>query len=478
MTTRTARKSQTIHQSQQRTGNKRDANTARQGPVGVDNSSEAALLALLRVEAEAREAASQQELIFLIANEMRKLTRARQVFVLRIKSARKIVVTGINAMDSVDRNSPQVRWIERLVSRLQKTDGLDSLKEFTLPAYCNKNDVETANYPFREMIWLPFRLASGRVFAGVLLSREQVWSPADLVVAKRLGATFAHAWAAITGQRRLRSTGRTRKLLAGAALACIGFSMAIPVPVTALAPAEIVAASPFVIAAPIDGVIRQILVEPNAMVKAGDALVRFDDVSLRNRLEVAEHEVLLARSKLKKNAQAAFSDPQAKRELRSALAEVRLKQAELAYARELLSQTVVRAPRDGIVVFSDKNGWTGRPVTTGQKIMEIADASKVRLKIDMPVDDAIVVAPKARVRVYLDSDPLHPLDAAILRAGHEARPSPRGVMSYELTAVLANAKKPPRLGTRGTAQVYGEKAPLFFYLFRRPLSALRQRFGI
>ncbi|HHI82149.1 MAG TPA: HlyD family secretion protein, partial [Rhizobiales bacterium] len=244
-------------------------------------------------------------------------------------------------------------------------------------------------------------------------------------------------------------------------------------------PAEIVAASPFVVTAPIDAVIRQVVVNPNTRVKKGDPLVRFEDVSLRNRLEVASQEATLARARLKKYYQAAFNDPEAKRELRAALAEVQLKEAEAAYARDLLSQTVIRAPRDGLVVFNDKKDWTGRPVSVGQRIMEIANPRNVRLKIEMPVNDAIVVARSARVRVYLDSDPLNPLNGKVLRASHEARPSDSGIMAYELTAIVdPGNRETPRLGIRGTAQVYGEKAPLFFYLFRRPLSALRQRFGL
>ena len=35
----------------------------------------------------------------------------------------------------------------------------------------------------------------------------------------------------------------------------------------------------------------------------------------------------------------------------------------------------------------------------------------------------------------------------------------------------------PRIGLRGTAKVYGEKVSLFYYLFRRPITYLRQHLG-
>ena len=37
---------------------------------------------------------------------------------------------------------------------------------------------------------------------------------------------------------------------------------------------------------------------------------------------------------------------------------------------------------------------------------------------------------------------------------------------------------PPRLGIRGTAQLIGENVPLYLYLFRKPISFLRQKFGL
>ena len=298
-------------------------------------------------------------------------------------------------------------------------------------------------------------------------------------IANRLAGTFAHAWAAISGNQRLRSKGQTRKLLVGAALFCIVMLMMIPVPIAALAPAEIVPAKPFIVTAPIDGVIDKVLVEPNTNVAKGDVLLRFVDTSLRNKLEISNRESIVARAQLKRYSQSAFVDPKAKRELRTAMSELQLKLAESKYALELLDKTVVKAKSNGLVVFKDKNEWVGRPVSVGERIMEIANPKNVQVKIELAIDDAIVVAKGARVKVYLDSDPLNPVSATVTRASHEARKTASDVMAYEIIAQLESKNAtPPRLGVRGTAQVFGKDAPLFFYLFRRPLSALRQKLGL
>lgn len=436
-------------------------------------------MALLKVEADARNAQSQAEMIFLIANELRKLTRARQVFVLRRRSFRKLNVVGVNSLESIDPNAPLVRWVERMVKRLRTEAGLKAERDFALPAYCKEDEEETKTYPFREFIWLPLRLSDDAVFGGVLLARETPWSEADKVVARRLTDTFSHAWVALMGERRLRVKAKTRKFVVTAALACMGIAMLIPVPITALAPAEVVPANPFVVTAPIDGVIDKVLVDPNTQVAVDQPLIKFVDTTLRNKLIVAEREAVVARSQLKRYTQSAFEDPQAKRELRTAMSRLELKKAESRFARDLLSRTLVRAPTPGVVVFNNKNEWVGRPVAIGERIMAIANPKQVRLKIELPVDDAIVLVPHAKVIVYLDSDPLNPLVGQVVTAAHEARKTPSDTMAYELIANFDyRTTRIPRLGVRGTAQVYGNSAPVFLYLFRRPLSALRQKLGL
>ena len=111
--------------------------------------------------------------------------------------------------------------------------------------------------------------------------------------------------------------------------------------------------------------------------------------------------------------------------------------------------------------------------------MEIADPARVEIRIDVPVSDSIILAPGARVTAYLDSDPLRPLAATIVRADYQARARDNGAMAFRVVAELSDAQAtPPRLGIRGTAQLYGSSVSLGFYLLRRPISALRQWIGV
>ena len=447
-------------------------------PRAVGDPTNTAMLALLRVEADARGAADPKQLVHLIANETRKLVRARQVFVMKRSRTGIFQIEAISSIDVVDRNTPLVRWIERIIFRLNKDTGLNDLREFTLPAYCSDDDAEAATYPFRNLLWVPMALADGTVFAGLLVAREQVWLEADSVVVRRLTGCFAHAWSALAGPKRLGKIGARGKFIAPVVAIGLFVTMALPVPMTALAPAQIVPKDAFVVSAPIDGTVREIAVQPNAQVSAGDVLLRFEDTRLRNELQLADSQVAVAQSKLKRASLAAFDDKESRRELRVAMSELELRKTERSYASDLLSKVNVAATQTGIAIFNSKKEWTGRPVKTGERIMEIANPGKVEVRVDLPVGDALLLKSGASVKIYMDADPLKPITATVIHASHEASEDERGVLSYRLTAQLEGSNSPPRIGTRGTAQVYGEDAALFYYLFRRPVRAFRQRFGL
>ena len=54
---------------------------------------------------------------------------------------------------------------------------------------------------------------------------------------------------------------------------------------------------------------------------------------------------------------------------------------------------------------------------------------------------------------------------------------PEGGMAFEAHAVLSDDTL-PRIGARGVAKIYGEKAPIAYFLVRRPLTLARQMTGL
>ena len=130
------------------------------------------------------------------------------------------------------------------------------------------------------------------------------------------------------------------------------------------------------------------------------------------------------------------------------------------------------------IIYTDKNDWIGRPVKVGEKIMTIADESKVEIIAKLPVADDFNIPENAEMKVFLNSNPLEPLDATMTSISFTAEATSANVIAYTVLADLSSDAKIPRIGSQGTAKIYGKQVLLGFYLFRKPISAIRQMLGL
>lgn len=431
-------------------------------------------LALLQFEAEIRRQSTRVELQFHLANEMRRVLRFRQAFVVEVAQDR-VAVSAVSSLATVEAESALVRWAQASVQGLRGDAGLAKVTSFDAKAYAEIGSTDIA-YPFPFLMWMPLGDRDGSVFAGVLMADAQPWRQADQVIAERLGATYAHAWLALAPRRAL-SMGRWNRRWTLAAGVLVAGVLAAPVRLSALAPVEIVPAQPVVLSAPIQGVIDKILVPPHTAVKAGQPVVGFDDTRLRNEQALAEQRLAVARARSLRSTQAAFGSADAGHDVAINKAELDLAQAEYQYATDMLARTRLTAPMAGVVVYSDRRDLEGRPVEVGQQIVQIADPARVEFRIDLPARDSIVIEDGAEVTVYLDSSPLHPITAKLVRSSYQARPTADRTLAFTLVARPTDAAA-LRIGSRGTAQVYGERVPLIYKMVRRPLAAARQMVGL
>ena len=449
----------------------------RRRPVQHKGQTSQTATALLGVEREARRAESEAELSYLMVNGSRTAVAYRHAMLLMRAGPKKHRMVAASSLSAIDRNSTLVRWIEALAERKLEGEALAKIVTFDARRESASDEIDASSYPFPRMALVPLKLRDETVFGHLLLAREDNWDEPSLVAVARLCEAYSHAWEALSGPAKVRRRLRSRTAIAGGIAAAAFLAGFLPVPLTVLAPAEVSAARPAVVAAPMDGVVETVHVEPNSPVKAGTPLFSFSDVDLRNRLELAGQAVGVAEARYTQFVRTSFADARAKRDLAIAESELALKRAEYDYASELMGNATVRAGADGLVVFSSRDDWTGRPVSTGERIMRIADPSKVDLTVHLPVGDAIVMEDGARVRLYLDADPLSPVEAELTSASFHAAPDDAGVLSYRVRARFGAGEDAPRIGLRGTAQIYGERVTLFYYLLRKPLAAIRQWTG-
>jgi multidrug resistance efflux pump len=212
-------------------------------------------------------------------------------------------------------------------------------------------------------------------------------------------------------------------------------------------------------------------------VKAGDRLFSLDERGLESRRAVAERALQIARADLLSAQQRAFDDMKSKGELAAAQGRVKEKEAELEMIDGTLDRVTVRAPRNGIIIFGDANDWLGRPVQTGERIMQLADPRDAGVMVWLPVADAINLEVGAPMRLFLNTQPLNSLPASLLETSYQPVMSPANVSSYRVRGRFDKDAAGARIGLRGTARVSGDWTCLGYYLLRRPIAALREWTG-
>jgi hypothetical protein len=70
------------------------------------------------------------------------------------------------------------------------------------------------------------------------------------------------------------------------------------------------------------------------------------------------------------------------------------------------------------------------------------------------------------------------LAGEVIRTAYQPVSKGQNQVVYRVTARLDEKRPWLRIGLRGTARIAGDQVPLVFYLFRRPLTALRQMLGV
>ena len=432
---------------------------------------------LLMLEAQVREAETLAELQYLIANETRKLISVRQVIVhLGNPNQTAWRIEKVSSVTEIDRNAPLLKWLNSEIRETLKQQNSNDLQAVKIRL---SSQPEEKKFPFVNGYYFSFQDKKGNFLGGMSLLAEKNISDQDVMLAIRLANTYAHAWAALKPVRSLvwHLVSKRNILIMSALIILAGF---IPVPLTVLAPVEVVARNPMVIAAPVEGVIEKVSVNPNSVVRKGDLLFSYNALDFKNRHNLAVRNVAVAGARYQRSSQSAFGSGDGRRELAITKAEYEVALAEMDFTAQQIAMIEVRAQMDGIVLFSAKEDWVGRPVSIGERIMRLADSKNTELKIRLPVADAIILDHDANANIFLDSDPLNPFSANITRTSYSAEKEGQEPLFFPIAAQFDEnqTKSGPRIGLRGTAQLSGEKVPIAFNLFRKPLSAIRQYLGI
>lgn len=435
---------------------------------------------LLQLEGMVRAARTQQELQFFFVNETRRLVPYRQAILLipPIPSSQSYEVRAASSVPVMDRTVPLMQWTERLIGELRKTSTGPEISHVTEEDCPEELRPDWKEFTLEYGLWCPLKHPGGQIIGGLWLTRDEPWVDHEVTVLQRLGDAYAYAWRAVgpSNARRWR-WGLSRTMTWILAVVMLS-ALAIPVPMSTLAPAKIVAKEPSIVSAPIDGVIAEIFVLPNTMVSKGQVLFKYEDTTFRSEYEVAERNLDVGMAQYRRAVQGSFVDAEQKSEVPLLKAEVELRETERNYTHERLAKVEVKAEQAGLLLYTDKSDWIGKPVVVGQRIMELANPQQLEVRIDLPVEDAIVLREGASVALFLNANPFSSVPATVSHASYHAEVLPNNMLAYRVTAQLGQGASEFRIGWQGSAKIYGETVTLFTYLFRRPISAIRPWIGL
>lgn len=467
-----------------------------------------ALARLLHMARRAR-GASTVELGFIAVNETRDLVTYRQA-VLWDAHRGALAVSGLAVPEG---QAPFLLWLKHVVGHLSAQRDAASPRPFSA---CDLPDLESAEWADwlpPHALWLPFDVLGQR--GGWLLAREEEWSEAEISLLAEWLALWVQPWAlrhveaprrrwwrdalarrptrarlrehlrqSLLWLRRLHRPGTWRELgrwlwttRRGLSLLAVFGALVFPVRLSIMAPGQLVPADPLVVRAPMDGIVERVLVQPGQRVGAGDKLLEFDHAALTARLEATRQALAAAETEYRQAALQFVSEVKSKGQLAALQGRLEEKRAEVAYLEGLNQRAVLTSPREGIALLDEPSEWAGRPVTAGERLMAVADERAAEIEGWLAPGDMIELPVGAEATLYLDTQPLSPVDGILRYVAHDPVARPDGRYAYRLRARLAPGEDVPRIGLTGSVRVAGNYVPLVYWVLRKPLAAARSFVG-
>ncbi len=231
------------------------------------------------------------------------------------------------------------------------------------------------------------------------------------------------------------------------ALAAI-FLTVVPWPMRIGTNATVVPAVRRVVAAPVSGTIRRVMVHEGDVVPQGQVLAQLDDGLDRVKLAAAQANLSLARRDME--------DAEFRRDLALA-GQARLRaqmyQAETNLEQERVEQAKLRASIPGIVVTPKVEEKTGKLLNAGDTFCELVEQG--RMGVDMNVSETEIgfVRPeKSSVTIKLNSFPTTTFSGKVERVGAQTI-TEEGEQFFVVRAVFDNPGGRARDGMAGRAKI-------------------------
>jgi hypothetical protein len=437
------------------------------------------LATLLVLGDEIRKLTSLREFAFFSTNETHRLITYHTAYLWQKKEFIGPTLIMQSGTAEIDIHAPTNQWVKFVIEQISitalkgKTHQLDS-ETTELPDIADNWPEELPQH----LLWCPLLDRSEGLTGGLILFRETAFSDAEVKMLSWLMSSYQYTWLALTKPAVLPAWNKLKDkphmIVIGIILLTIIF---FPVRLSVIGNGTVVPKTPILINAPMQGIIKSIAVDPGAQVTSGELLFSMDKTDLQSGADISDKDLQLTKTKLRAVINEGFTNKESNSEVPILESQLAIDQAHADYTNKLLSEADVKSPINGIVIFDNKEDWSGQPVRTGEKILVVADPHQVELKITIPVSDSIKLEKDSSGEFFLYGE-LNPQEIRVVTLGYNAKLMPNRVLAYQLKAEFANESEIPQIGSEGTVKVYGHYVPFVYYLIRRPLQAMRQTLGI
>lgn len=422
-----------------------------------------------------------RETAYTIANEGRRLIGCDRVTVV-LRKGPKYVVEAISGQDTFDKRSNAVRLLRNLAAVVAKsgedlwysgeTADLSPQVEKAVNAYVDESHT-------KQLAVLPIRESNPNAddktrpkqrenMLGAIVIEQLVDSKLAEGLLQRVDVVRRHSSAALTNAQSheqlfllpvWRTIGKSRVMVearnlpktvaAAIALTAVGLALWLaPYDFTVVADGKLQPEVRRNVFAALDGMVVDVPVEDGQAVAKGDLLARQQSLELETELtrlsgEIQQNVVdLAAAERQRRQLQAVPQTRDVDLQLSEVTSEIaRLKTVgESLVSQQKLKQRQERqlrivSPIDGkVVTWKVQDLIGGRPVKTGQRLMEIADPSQAwELEVDVPE------AKMGHIVTYLNklkaTDPTATLDVTFILATH-----PSVKLSGKVTQIHSSAE--------------------------------------
>ena len=426
---------------------------------------------ILEFENKLKIAQSKESLFIELVNNIQSILPCNQAFL--FEESRIFSLIAISDVVDFDKNASTTTSIEEIASQFITKN----INNFNMTMVTSRIALDKDVSFFYNFYWIKIKPSHLKKNFYLLLNREDKFSNTEIESLQLLASSLSYYLGYFYQKTPLRSllakvSSKLKLLMLGLVVFVITFSSFYNVPIQGFAEAEVIPTQSFSINSPAAGKIKNIFFKNNAYVQAGERIIELD--SLKNQTDYTNALTRLKSLNFELNQakKIAAIDIEQKKLISKLKDEISYQKNEINFYENILKETSIIAPVDGILLIDNQEKIIDVPFSMGQKIAEIINPTSQRLKIKKPVTSGINLELGIKATFFLTSNPFKTYEAYVYDFSYKPTVGMDGNLYFEIIADIVSDEALP-VGARGTARIYSDEIPLILYWFRMPAVYMR-----